>query len=252
MKIFNSNNLKIIAIVSMLIDHFALYNNLYIPNNLYIACRIIGRIAMPIFCFLIVQGYFNTSNLKKYILRLFLLAVVTQLGFIMLDIINIRYIGNTSILFLKLNLIFSFAISIILIYLIKNICCGINNKNVSIYKILLQFLTVILILMLYKLIKFEYDIWVPVIILGIYGLQMLSNIIKNKLIYIILLIVVIVVPATINSYLGIYTVLSIPIILLYNGKLGKKNKLLRNLFYIIYPMQHFMYYVISLYVFSNS
>ena len=60
-----SNDLKIVAIITMLIDHigYYLYPNLNLET--YVAFRIIGRISMPIFAFLIVQGFLHTKNIKK-------------------------------------------------------------------------------------------------------------------------------------------------------------------------------------------
>ena len=52
--------LKIIAIISMLIDHIGavFLGSYYTP---YYICRLIGRIAFPIFCFLLVEGFFQKS-----------------------------------------------------------------------------------------------------------------------------------------------------------------------------------------------
>ncbi len=46
-----------------------------------VAFRMIGRIAFPIFCFLLVQGFLYTRNLKKYLIRIFLFALISQLPF---------------------------------------------------------------------------------------------------------------------------------------------------------------------------
>ena len=58
----NSNMLKTIAVIAMVIDHIGFYFSPYLNHTLYIVCRIIGRIAMPIFTYLIVQGFFHTKN----------------------------------------------------------------------------------------------------------------------------------------------------------------------------------------------
>jgi len=77
-----SNALKIIAIIAMTIDHTALIffprYSLEIP---VLFMHIIGRLAAPIMMFLIVEGYHYTRNLKKYILRLFIWAVLTHFSY---------------------------------------------------------------------------------------------------------------------------------------------------------------------------
>ena len=96
-QILSGSSLKIIAILSMVIDHFAasiLYNGFLLPAapisqgspywNLYLvyrAMRTIGRIAFPIFCFLLVEGFFYTSNRKKYALRMLVFALFSEFPF---------------------------------------------------------------------------------------------------------------------------------------------------------------------------
>ena len=91
------STLKIIAIISMLIDHIGavifergLLNAEHILANpplrqqLYTIDRIlrlIGRPAFPIFCFLLVEGFFHTRNVKKYAFRLFLFAFISEIPF---------------------------------------------------------------------------------------------------------------------------------------------------------------------------
>lgn len=87
------SSLKMIAIITMLIDHTAavilermLYGqglsaetiSLYI---VYMVMRLIGRLGFPIFCFLLIEGFCHTRNVKKYALRLFLFALISEIPF---------------------------------------------------------------------------------------------------------------------------------------------------------------------------
>ena len=60
-KVLDGFTLKMIAIITMLIDHVG---HVIFPEIAIL--RIIGRFSFPIFCFLLVEGFFHTSNVKKY------------------------------------------------------------------------------------------------------------------------------------------------------------------------------------------
>ncbi len=93
----SGSTLKIIAMVTMLIDHigavvllrYILRMQSGVPDieqfnqlvTLYRVLRGIGRIAFPIYCFLLVEGFQRTHDLKRYILRLGVFALIAEVPF---------------------------------------------------------------------------------------------------------------------------------------------------------------------------
>lgn len=73
-----SNQLKCIAVVAMVLDHCAI---VFLPSSALwtLALRAVGRLTAPIMCFFIAEGYYHTSNLKKYMGRLLLLALISHI-----------------------------------------------------------------------------------------------------------------------------------------------------------------------------
>jgi hypothetical protein len=70
--------LKMIAIITMTIDHTAA---VLTCGDWYWLMRGIGRISFPIYCFLLVEGYFHTKSVGRYALRLLIAAAVSELPF---------------------------------------------------------------------------------------------------------------------------------------------------------------------------
>lgn len=128
--------LKIIAIITMVIDHFAagvyasLYNKGYlfkwgIQDNaveIYDICRNIGRFAFPVFCFLLVEGFFYTKSRLKYLRNLVIFALVSEVPFDLLLMGGIGFNGQ--------NVFFTLAIALGTIWGIETVKKKFQNKGV--------------------------------------------------------------------------------------------------------------------------
>ena len=99
-----SMSLHIMAMAFMLCDH--LWGTI-VPGNDWLTC--IGRISFPIFAFLIVEGYFHTGNLKKYVCRILLFAILSEIPF------NLA-MGSRWFYPIHQNVLWSFLISLGLIH----------------------------------------------------------------------------------------------------------------------------------------
>ena len=88
--------LKIIALVSMTLDHIAYY--LMDSGIAYEAMRTTGRMAFPIFAFLLVEGYVHTRSVRKYALNLFVFALVSDIPWWLLNHDNTHNVFFTLLL----------------------------------------------------------------------------------------------------------------------------------------------------------
>jgi len=77
---FTANNLKLLAMTTMLIDHVA-WKFLPFASAGGLAAHLIGRITIPVFCYFAAEGYFHTRSFKKYICRMLLFAFISNFAF---------------------------------------------------------------------------------------------------------------------------------------------------------------------------
>ena len=244
----SSNKLKIIAIILMVLDHIGYYFVSYISEATFDILRFLGRMSMPIFAFLIVQGFFNTNNLKKYIYRLFITATSFQLVLFILGIINELYVDNYYIVInTYLNILYSFVLCLILLWLIDTKTI-VNNKFIN---IIIKSVGMILILLIYHFIDMELGYRVLVTIVGFYFSEKMKRSGKSEeliAITMFMTLVLAVISDFDNLVFNLPSIISIIFISMYNGERGKNNKLLKNIFYFIYPLHHTILYILALFI----
>ena len=206
--------LKIIGIISMLCDHSsdAIIGNF---SNL----NLIGRFAFPIFAFQTVNGYIHTKDLKKYMIRLLVFAIISQIPFML-------FLSTFKTDF-SLNIFFTLLLGICSLYVYDKI----NNKT-------LGFILVIAISIVAQLIKVDYGAFGVLAVFIFYLFK--DNKIKKVIAFLLLCIgkytiYTIQSPIIYEYYikLGIFTFLAIIPILFFNNKEGPK---LKYFFYIFYPV----------------
>ena len=118
-----SFGLHVLAMLFMLCDH--LWATI-VPGNNWLTC--VGRLAYPIFAFMIVEGYFHTKNLKKYVRRLAIFAILSEIPFNLI-------MGSRVFFPIHQNVLFTFLIGIWLIHL--------NEKARKCNKLWLRVVTII-------------------------------------------------------------------------------------------------------------
>ena len=101
--------LHIIAMTLMLMDH--LWATL-LPAQEWLTC--VGRIAFPIFAFMSVEGYFHTHNFKKYLTRLFIFALLSEIPF------DLMY-GGTWFYPVHQNVIWTFILGLFGIHIMETV-----------------------------------------------------------------------------------------------------------------------------------
>ncbi len=223
----SGNVLKIIALISMTIDHIGY---IIFPNVVWL--RAIGRLAFPIYAFFIAEGCKYTKNKTKYFFMIFLLGVACQ-------VVSYLFAGQTT-----LNILLTFSFSIALIYLFGWLKKSILQKNTKQTIIAL----IIFILALagtclvtsdvgFSLIEVDYGFW------GIM-LPVVAYIADNRYIKMVLFSACLVLLCLGYWSIQWFSLISIILLLFYDGTRGKHN--IKYLFYIYYPAHIVVIYLIAL------
>ncbi len=208
-----NNQLKLIAMLTMLIDHIGVY--LY-PNVTIL--RIIGRISFPIFAYMIAEGCRYTKNRGEYLGMIAALGVICQVVF---------YVAMGS---LYMGILITFSLSILCIYAVDYF---IKKKDFA--SGLLMVFTLLEVLFLVKILPgmaaftdYDVDYGLVGIVLPIVVYYMPKKLYKLAAAAGILLSM-----GLSSGGIYWYAMLSLPFLALYNGERGKHK--LKYMFYIFYP-----------------
>lgn len=237
-KILNSNQLKLIAIIAMTVDHiaWAMFDG-YPSALLPLVMHIIGRLTCPIMCYFIAEGYHYTRNINKYTFRLFAFAFVSHFAYIFAsnDFVDFKsfipfYYGN----FLnQTSVMWSLAWGLVMLRIAD------SKRIKSIYKVLLVILICIITLP---------SDWSCIAALCIMAIGTNRGDFRKQMSWLIFYVALysLVYFFAIDKVYGVLqmgVVLSIPVIAMYNGKRGKNpkiNKFMKWFFYIFYPAHLFV------------
>jgi len=104
---FTAYQLKWIALITMTIDHFGVlvlypYTNNNVIDTLYVFSRLIGRLAFPLFAFMIAEGVYRTKHRYLYWSKLFAMALLIGLSMFLLEQVNINALAGN--IFVDLSL----------------------------------------------------------------------------------------------------------------------------------------------------
>ncbi len=212
----SSFSIKIIAAISMLLDHigFAIF-----PNNLLL--RIIGRISMPLFAFQIAIGFEKTKNREKYIFRMLIFAIISQIPFYLMY--------SSQGLTTPLNIGFTFLLALLILYSFENIK-NIWGKIICITLILLECLFL------------NYDYYIS----GVFLVILFFYTRKSKVVMAILYSVFTILYAICvrdSNIIAIFEILALIPILSFNNKKGYNIKYS---FYAFYPLHMLLIYFFTL------
>lgn len=251
-RILNKVHLQIIAAMMMTIDHLTwiLFPG-YPTQALPIILHIFGRLAFPIFAFFIAEGYHYTHDRKKYAIRLLIFALISHVPYMMASLTFQKYGWLSLIPFATGEGIGRFLNqgSVLFSYFIGLLLLMVNDSNK-----LKQWQKVVLMLLLCAL-SFPCD-WscigsLVVLSIGSNRGKPLKQIIWSIFWVSCYAIVYIFTLDMVYGFIQFGTVLTIPLLALYNGQKSKYpmvNKIMRYFLYIYYPLHLLILGIITLFI----
>lgn len=222
----NANALKMIAIIAMTIDHVTwTFLPGYRTDPLTLALHMIGRLTAPIMMFFIVEGFYHTKNLKKYLFRMFLFAFIAHFPYALL--FNKTFLPLQEAVIDQTSVMWAFAMGLSALAIARSENPRLKQwlKTVLVFVCLIaafpaNWSTPAALAILYmgnKRGDFRAQMWTLIISIAMYAL-----------VYAIFLDVV-------YGILQLGVALAIPLLRLYNGERGRWKGLKWG-FYLYYPL----------------
>ncbi|WP_270506723.1 TraX family protein [Paraclostridium sordellii] len=221
MKLFSNFTLKIMAIIFMAMDHIYTYMNVVLNNQVPIWFGYLGKLAAPIFFYLIVEGFYHTRSKNKYMQRLFSMGILMIIVDILFKIHN--------------NIFLSLGFAIAMLSMIEQAKLSQKGSKKRIINIILAISFGVLglfteaslygvgmVLIFYFLREKKFAMTLAYIVFSLAGIIGFigPNFIEAAFLW---------------DYQWMMVFAIIPI-LMYNGKLGISNKFIKWMFYWFYPI----------------
>ena len=235
---FNSNTIKLIAILAMTIDHIAWAVYPGYPREIVpLLMHLIGRITCPVMCYFIAEGFHYTKNINRYTARLFGFSVISHFCYIFAsaEFVDWKsfipfYYGN---LLNQTSVMWSLAWGLVMLRVADSKKTGNVGKT--------------LLILLICIISFPSD-WSCIASLCVLAFGTNRGAWKNQTFWLIFYVAIyaVVYFFVIDPVYGLLqmgVVLAIPVIRQYNGQRGKNpavNRVVKWLFYIYYPLHLFV------------
>ena len=221
----SGNQLKILAVIFMTVDHIGLH--LFPGVSMF---RIIGRLAFPIFAFTFAEGCRYTKNRTRHFFVLCLFAVLCQAVY--------SYVTKS----LYQNILVTLALSALAIYTFD---FAKKTRNFLSYTLAIFVLVLIFGVCFILPSRIGYGFAIDY---GFYGvmLPVLCYLGKTKQEKLFLLSMGLLILAPNFGTIQLFSLLSVPIIALYNGARGKWR--MKNFFYIYYPLHLVVIYFIGMFL----
>lgn len=221
MKLFSNFTLKIMAIIFMAMDHIYTYMNVALNNQVPIWFGYLGKLAAPIFFYLIVEGFYHTRSKNKYMQRIF------SMGILMIIVDLLFKIHN--------NIFLSLGFAIAMLSMIEQVKLSQKGSKKRIINIILAISFGVL------------GLFTEASLYGV-GMVLIFYFLREKKVAMTLTYIVFSLAGIIGfigpnfieaAFLWDYQwmmVFAIIPILMYNGKLGISNKFIKWMFYWFYPI----------------
>ena len=224
----SGSTLKMIALVIMFIDHIGAvivqrtmtmegFNHDF-WSSLYMPIRYVGRLAFPIFCFLLVEGFVHTSNIKKYLKGMLIFALISEIPF------NLSIAGTVFSLDYQ-NIFWELAMGILAMISLKKIE---SSKLNYLIQVILRIAVIIVFAAIAEGLNFDYGMYGIISIVALYAFR------ENRLMQLLI--------GALSFYWEPVAPLAFLLLALYNGKRGKNIKYL---FYVFYPSHLLLLYLVA-------